>query len=84
MAHILHIWQSLHNLRLSSTHLLSNLIESSKNHDSSVMSEVLVVLQFLIFMFIPSLVILNCFVRFCRKVSCCYSAVNRMDGRGSN
>lgn len=40
MAHILHIWQSLHNRRLSSMHLLSSLIESSKNNYSSVVSEV--------------------------------------------
>lgn len=40
MAHVLHIQQSLHNLKSSSAHLLSSLIESSKNNYSSVVSEV--------------------------------------------
>lgn len=40
MAHILHIWQSLHNLRLSSTHLLSSLVEFSKDNYSSVVSAI--------------------------------------------
>lgn len=44
----------------------------------------LVVLQLSKFMFIPSLLISNCFVRFCRKISWCYSVVNRMEGRGKN
>jgi len=39
MAYIMHMGQSLHNLRLSSMYLLSSLTESSKNY-SSVVSEV--------------------------------------------
>lgn len=40
MAHILHVRQSLHNLRLGSTRLLNSLTESSKNNYSSGVPDV--------------------------------------------